>query len=64
MATKSKPTTQNAKSPTGPEVMDQMAANPTLDRFFLNKPEFTADELREFVRIQRAERAIWELKQK
>lgn len=44
--------------------MDQMAANPSLDRFFQNKPEFTDAELDEFIRVQRAERAMWELKQK
>lgn len=63
MATPSKPTIPS-KSPTGPEIMDQMAANPSLDRFFQNKPEFTDDELKEFIRISRAERAMWELKQK
>jgi len=49
---------------TGPEVIDKMAASPSLDRFFINKPNFTDAELREFVKGQRAERAIWEAKQK
>jgi hypothetical protein len=50
--------------PDGLEIVDKMAAEPSLDRFFINKPDFTDDELREFIRISRAERAIWVSKQK
>jgi hypothetical protein len=56
-----------AKKPSGPdglEIVAQMAAEPSLDRFFINKPDFTDDELREFIRVSRAERAIWVSKQK
>jgi len=50
------------KGPTGPEIIDQMVASPTLDRFFINKPNFTDEELMEFVKTQQAERALWEVK--
>jgi len=54
----------SSKGPTGPEIIDQMVASPTLDRFFINKPNFTDEELMEFVKTQQAERALWEVKQK
>lgn len=57
-------TAKKPSGPTGPEIVEQMAAEPSLDRFFINKPDFTDDELREFIRISRAERAIWVSKQK
>lgn len=49
---------------TGPEIIDKMAAAPSLDRFFINKPNFTDADLKEFIKTSRAERAIWETKQK
>lgn len=49
---------------TGPDIISKMAADPSLDRFFINKPPFTDAELRDFIAKSRAERAIWEVKQK
>jgi hypothetical protein len=49
---------------TGPEIISKMAAAPSLDRFFINKPNFTDDELRDFIRASKAERALWEIKQR
>lgn len=57
-----KPSAKTTDTPTGPAIIDKMAAEPSLDRFFLQIPNFTPDELREFVRIARAERALWETK--
>lgn len=47
---------------TGPEIIDKMAAEPSLDRYFIGKPAFTDEELREFIAVQRKERALWETK--
>lgn len=49
---------------TGPEIIDNMAAEPSADRFFLNQPNFTDAELKEFIDIQRRDRALWETKKK
>lgn len=64
MAKSSAKSSAKPKPLTGPEIIDQMAAEPSLDRFFINKPNFKDDELREFIAISRADRARWEGKQK
>jgi hypothetical protein len=48
--------------PTGPDLIDQMAAEPSLDRFFINKPSFTDAELLELIDGLRKERVMWETK--
>lgn len=43
---------------TGPELMDEMVEEPTLDYFFQNNPNKMTDaEFEHFVRIQRQNRA-------
>ena len=49
---------------TGVEIIDKMSMAPSLDRFFIGKPNFTDGELKDFIAGQRAARAIWEIKQK
>lgn len=61
MASK-KPAADTSKPLTGPEIIDKMAAEPALDRYFIGKPTFTDEELREFIAVQRKERALWETK--
>lgn len=39
-----------------------MAKENALDRFFIGKPNFTDEELREFIEGQRKERVMWETK--
>lgn len=45
---------------TGPEVIDEMAAEPTLDAYFDADPHtLTDDDLKAFIEIQRQKRALF-----
>lgn len=45
---------------TGPEVIDEMTKEPTLDAYFDRDPHtLTDDDLRQFIEIQRQRRALF-----